>query len=97
MLKKDSSLYGFFLGLLFPCIGVFIFYLIKVKLHGGTFADFEGFFKTKQNIPKILVLGLIANMPLFYYFQIKRIDYTMKGIFIATCLIGMVILLYKFL
>ncbi len=47
-------------------------------------------------IPKIISLGLLATIPLITFYKNRKLHATLKGIFVAIMLYGIVAVLYKF-
>lgn len=95
-MNKDHLIIGLIAGILLPSIGCFIYYCIVFMPQHVSLIDFLHLvFDNKQNIPKIISLSLLANLPVFIYFKNRRCDKSMKGIFIATLLYALLIILYK--
>ena len=94
-MKRNSPVSGFIIGLLLPFLGLTVMYF-KWGQHNG----FGNFIKSltyqKGMASKVFTLSLLINLIPFAYCNIKRIDLTMRGIFIATMLYVLFILLIMF-
>ena len=94
-MKRDSPILGFVIGLFLPFVGLIIMYFVW-----GNHNGFGNFLKSLTYQPglasKVLTLSLLPNLVPFVYCNMKRIDYTMRGIVIATMLYAVLIILIKF-
>jgi hypothetical protein len=94
-MKVNVPITGFLIGLFLPILGMFIMYLIW-----GNHAGVPQFASSLAHQPgmaaKVVLLGLLINLIPFVYFNMKRLDYAMRGIFIATMLYAVFIVLIKF-
>ena len=94
-MKRDSPVLGFVLGLVLPFGGLIIMYFLW-----GHHQGFGNFLQSLTHQPglaaKVLTLSLLPNLVPFAYCNIKRIDGTMRGIFIATMLYVLLVVLIKF-
>jgi hypothetical protein len=97
MLKRDSLALGIVLGLLAPLIGGGLYYVMA-------FADqitFTEFLSLLKRYSKLLTgvssIALVANALVFTLFINRHQDKTAKGVFVATLLYGIVVILIKFL
>jgi len=86
---------GFIIGLLLPLLGLTLMYVLW-----GNHEGFGIFIKSLTYQPglasKVFTLSLLPNLIPFAYCNVKRIDLTMRGIFIATMLYVVPIILIKF-
>jgi hypothetical protein len=98
MFKKDSFVLGVILGILGPLIGLL---LLKYKRFGMlTFKEVYQYLDLQPGHGMLtagLTVSLLMNAILFTIFINSRIDKTAKGIFAATLVYGIVVLLMKFL
>ncbi len=94
-MKFNTPVLGFLIGLLLPFVGMFIVYLVWGE-HQGVFEFARTVSGQKGMASKVVLLGVLANLIPFAYTNIKRLDYTMRGIFIATMLYALLIVLIKF-
>ncbi len=94
-MKRNVPLLGFVIGAILPLLGMFIVYLI---LFQGV--DFNQFLKNLRHQPsqaaKVISLGILINVIPFIFYTNKRLDLTARGIFIATMLYAVFMLLIKF-
>lgn len=95
ILKKDNLKFGILLGILGPLLAMLIYYL---WIFSRTISLTEYFYvlrNNKQLLTAISSISLLANAILFtIYINIHR-DQTAKGIFVATLLYGIAVLVYK--
>lgn len=94
-MKRNVPVIGFLIGAVVPMLGFLIVFLIFRQ--GQTLGDFvDALIHNHQMFAKILTLSLIANLIPFVYCTNKRIDYTARGILIATMLYAVFIILLRF-
>lgn len=87
---------GFFIGLLMPLIGFLVVYLIM----GGGFGLIvwsHNLVDYPKAMAKVLSLSILANILPFIIFTTRRLDYAARGVFIATMLYAVAIVLLKIL
>ncbi|MBL0147147.1 MAG: hypothetical protein IPP48_17010 [Chitinophagaceae bacterium] len=94
--KKDSLLFGAILGFIGPLIGVLLYKYVKFQVFSFKevfqYMIYEPGHKT---LSVALSLALLVNAVLFtIYLNINK-DFTAKGIFIVTCIYGIVVLSLK--
>lgn len=96
--KKDNFLLGFVLGLLAPFIG-FIFFKYRNLGPLNYWEALQFIFVQPGHaiLTAAISVSLLANAIIFTLYVNAKIDKTAKGIFAATCLYGIVMLLFKFL
>lgn len=94
ILKRDKFLLGFILGLVGPVIGFIVIYFIQYSyISFGEFLDF--FMNDKRVITSVSTLSLLANAIIFaIYVHFNKYN-TFKGIFLATVIYGIGILVLK--
>ena len=91
----NRPIVGFFIGLLMPVIGFLVVFLILGR--GMTFGSFWNVMLTNhKQLALVLSLSILANLVPFIIFNNKRWDYAARGIFIATMLYAITIILLKF-
>lgn len=92
--RKDNFLLGFILGLLGPIIGLIVIYFTKYSATSfGAFIDY--FLNDKGIITSVGTLALLANAVIFaIYVHFNKYN-TFKGIFLATVIYGIGILILK--
>lgn len=93
-MKRNVPLVGFVVGVIFPMLGMLVMYFLKFK--GIPFGEFLNTLINNHKVAAmVLSLSLFANALPFIYYTNKRLDYTAKGIFIATMLYAVLIVLLK--
>lgn len=96
MFRKDKLPIGILYGLLGPIIGLFAYYFMAFYTRNVGFSEFLGYLKQyKTLLTGVSSISLIANAVLFTIFINTRKDQTAKGVFIATLLYGITVLLIK--
>lgn len=97
ILKKDNFILGTVLGFLGPLLGVIIFKVSKFQTISfrETF-DFMIFQESShRTLTVALSLALLVNAVLFTVYINARKDKTAKGIFVLTCVYGLLVLCIK--
>jgi hypothetical protein len=88
---------GFILGMIVPIFGISLLYVFKYMPQNVSVADYIYLLKTnKPNISKVISLGLIACIPLITYYKNRKAFQTLKGIFVAIIIYGLIAVAYKF-
>ena len=96
MLKRDDLKFGIMLGFLAPIVGMITYYFISFYTRDVRFSEFLMFMKTnKALLTGVSSISLVANAVIFTIFINTHKDKTAKGIFIATLIYGIVVLLIK--
>jgi hypothetical protein len=96
MLKKDSILSGVILGLFAPMLGPVIYYFVVFNEINLTFNNFLVLMgENKSLLTGVSSLSLMANAVFFAICIHFRKDKTAKGIFLATLIYGIGVLLIK--
>ena len=93
--KKDNLKFGIVLGLVAPLLAMLIYYFWNFA-RSFSLADY--FFLMKSNkslLTAISSISLLANAVLFTIYINTHRDQTAKGIFVATLIYGIGVLLYK--
>ena len=90
ILKKDNLKFGILLGILGPLLAMLLYYLwvFSRTIHLGEY--FYVLRTNKQLLTAISSISLLANAILF-----THRDKTAKGIFVATLIYGIAVLVYK--
>lgn len=95
-MKRDVPVIGFIIGALTPLLGFLIVYLI-FRNGGQSVENFiSTYWSNNKTFAKLLTLSLLANLVPFVYCNSKRYDYISRGIFIATMLYVVFIILLMF-
>lgn len=94
-MKRNLPVLGFIIGIIMPLIGYLVVFLVlgQGQSLGQFSANMAG---NHPNLAKVLSLSILANLLPFIYYTNKRLDLTARGIFIATMLYALVILLLKY-
>jgi hypothetical protein len=94
ILKKDNYAFGFVMGLLAPCLGFVAFKY--TRLQSIPFMEAVRFVLSEHALlSAALSVSLLANAAIFTYYINSHIDKTAKGIFFATGIYGIAILIIK--
>lgn len=95
ILEKDSLKFGLLLGILGPLLAMAIYYLWVFSRTIG-FGEYLYVLRTNiQLLTAISSICLLANAVLFTIYINTHRDKTGKGIFVATLIYGIFVLLYK--
>jgi hypothetical protein len=95
MFKKDNLKFGILLGILGPLLAMVIYYL---WVFSRTISFTEYLYvltHNKQLLTAISSLSLLANAVLFTVYINTHRDKTAKGVFVATLIYGIMVLVYK--
>ena len=93
-MKKSNLVLGLLLGLTMPLLGVVLFYLWKARSSPfGEFLDVA--FHNKAFLTATIIFSLFLNAVIFTYYVNKRLDKTAIGIFIATCVYAIPVIIIK--
>ena len=93
--KKDNLKFGIVLGILGPLFAMLLYY---VWVFSRTISLTEYFYvlrTNKQLLTAISSISLLANAILFTIYINTHRDKTAKGVFVATLLYGIFVLIYK--
>lgn len=95
-MKRNVPIFGFFIGLLLPILGLFIVFLIM----GGDYSGIGDFLRSMSRNGKeaalFLTLSLLINIIPFIFYTNRRLDLTARGILVATMLYAVLIVLIKY-
>ncbi|HEX3767358.1 MAG TPA: hypothetical protein VHT72_03240 [Puia sp.] len=95
ILKRDNLKFGILLGILGPLVAMLLYYL---WVFSRTIQLGEYFYvlrTNKQLLTAISSISLLANAILFTIYINTHRDKTAKGIFVATLIYGIAVLVYK--
>ncbi|MBC7904302.1 MAG: hypothetical protein H7Y27_12810 [Gemmatimonadaceae bacterium] len=96
MLKRDNFGLGLILGFLTPLLGMVIYYFIAFYPSNIGFKEFLLLMKQyKSVLTAVSSISLVANAVLFTYYVNTRKDRTTRGVFVATLIYGITVLLIK--
>jgi len=97
---SDSQRTGVVLGLLAPVAGFFLYatmYVTAIRPHNDLLWFVQDLFiGTRRYQAPVLSLALIANLPLFFWFDRKNMPKAMRGVIMATFVYGAVIVVLTF-
>lgn len=94
ILKKDNYAFGFIMGLLAPCLGFLAFKYTRLQAL-SLWESLEFIRLEPTLLSAALSVSLVANAILFTFYINAHIDKTAKGIFFATGMYGIIILILK--
>jgi hypothetical protein len=96
MFKKDDFKLGIVLGIVAPVLGLVIYYLISFYPSNVGFVEFLQYLKQYRTLlTGVSSISLLANAVLFTIYINGHRDKTAKGIFLATLVYGVAVLLIK--
>ena len=96
MLKRDDLKFGIILGFLAPIIGMITYYFISFYTRDVRFTEFLMYMKTnKALLTGVSSISLVANAVIFTIFINTHKDRTARGIFVATLIYGIIVLMIK--
>lgn len=96
-MKRNVPAFGLFIGLVLPILGILLVaFLFASTQHASLGSFLSGMKSNHDAAAKVCTLGLLINIAPFIYFTNKRLDQTAKGIFIATVLYAVIIVLLKY-
>ncbi|HET7003286.1 MAG TPA: hypothetical protein VFI33_18310 [Puia sp.] len=95
ILKRDNLKFGILLGILGPLLAMLLYYF-WVFSRTIQLGEYLYVLRTnKQLLTAISSISLLANAILFTIYINTRRDKTAKGIFVATLIYGIAVLVYK--
>jgi hypothetical protein len=93
--KRDQLKFGILLGIIGPLLAMFIYYF-WVFSRTISFSEYLYVLSSnKQLLTAISSLSLLANAVLFTIYINTHRDKTAKGVFVATLIYGIFVLVYK--
>lgn len=94
-MRMNRPVIGFVIGLLMPVIGFLVVYAVLGRSTG--FSAFTSHLMDyHKDLAMVLSLSILANVLPFILFTNRRLDYGARGVFIATMLYAILIVLLKF-
>lgn len=96
-MRLNQPIVGFLIGLVMPLLGFVVVYFVLGSGHNSLSTFFQYVMGAPKVMAKVLSLSILANIIPFLYFTRRRLDYAARGIFIATVLYAVAIVLLKFL
>lgn len=93
-MKKNKLVLGLVLGFILPMLGILLFYLWKSR--STPLLDFLSVaLQNKSFLTAMISFSLFLNAIVFTYYINKRLDKTAIGIFIATCVYALPVVIIK--
>lgn len=94
-MRLNQPIVGLVIGLIMPMFGLIVVYFMQSS--GLSFEDFISRTASSNDLAgKVITLSVLANLIPFLYFNRRRLDYTVKGIVIATILYMVLFIYVKF-
>lgn len=93
LMHKKEILFGFIIGCASVLVGIFIFDLGIGIYKGSSFSRIIERSFTTVVLDKRASIGVLLNLPLFYFFLNKKKDNYAKGVLFATLLVGLLFLI----
>jgi hypothetical protein len=95
-MRSDSQAIGIVTGLIAPVFGFLgygLLYVSAIRPHLGL-SEFvqDIFFGTREYQSPILSLSLIANLPLFFWYDRRDMYKAMRGVILASFIHGVIII-----
>lgn len=95
MLRPDSKLLGFLLGLVLPLVGILLFWTVAPR--PGGLNDIRALADHPDVVSAVISIGLLANLPAFFIFYRRKWDESARGVIMATFLYAIPIVYIKFI
>jgi hypothetical protein len=96
MFRKDNLVLGIVLGFIAPLLGILIHYFVVFYELDVSLPEYLGLFKNNTSLlTAVSSISLIANAIIFTLYINNHRDKTAKGIFLATLIYGIGVLLIK--
>ena len=96
MFKKDDLKFGILLGFIAPIFGLILYYFVSFYPQGIRFPEFLGYLKQYRTLlTGVSSISLVANAVIFTIYINGHRDKTARGIFLATLIYGVAVLLIK--
>ena len=94
-MKRNVPFFGFVLGALFPLLGFLVMYFIWGH-HEAVGEFMHSVMRSHDLAGKVFSLSLLANLVPFLFFTSRRLDYSARGVFVATMIYVVIIVLIKY-
>ena len=95
IIKRDTLLRGFIIGLIAPLFGFYFFNLIF--FHYWSIPQFINHVLELNVIAPVLSLSIIFNGAVFFLFLRLETEYSARGVLLATMLYGIAVIYFKFM
>ena len=93
-MKKDNLIFGLILGFITPLFGLTIYYFLGFYKHDVGVGEYLDYFRQRKFLTAVGSLALIANTVVFSIYVNRRYQ-TARGIFAATMVYAIIVLLIK--
>jgi len=94
-MRFNVPIVGFIIGLALPLLALVGFYAWRGNQDGiGHFMSSLTY--QKGMAAKVVLLSVLVNLIPFTWFNMKRLDYAMRGIFLATMLYALLVIMLMF-
>jgi hypothetical protein len=93
--KFDHPTFGFVLGMIFPMMGLYVFYLTNFKSLG--FLEFIDQMMGISRMTHVISLSVISNLAVFYFFIWKKFYFSVRGVLFATLVYTLIVVVQKFM
>ena len=94
-MNKKAIILGFLIGVLTTFIGISIYTIIIGLKLDLSFQDIINRILSTNVLGKRASIGVLLNLPVFYYFLNKKKEDYAKGILIAIVLVALIFILNK--
>lgn len=95
-MKRNVPVIGFIIGALVPLFGFMVVYMIFKNSNQSLESFVSAYWANNKTFAKLMTLSILANLIPFVYCNFKRYDYISRGVFIATMLYVVFIILLMF-
>lgn len=95
-MTKKAIIIGFVIGLITTFIGITIYTIIIGLNLDLSFQDITNKIFSTRVLGKRASIGVLLNLPVFYYFLNQKKEDHAKGVLIAIVLVALVFILTKF-
>jgi hypothetical protein len=93
--KKDNLVFGIIIGLIAPLLAMILYYYLNLT-RSISLSEYFYLLKTNKSLlTGVSSISLVANAIFFTIYINTHRDKTAKGIFVATLIYGITVLLYK--
>jgi hypothetical protein len=94
--KNDHFLFGFASSLAASIFGLVLVYVVKFMNNNVSFMQYLEMLQTEPSFRSaILSLALLANIPLVYFIQQRKLFKSFKGLAVVVLCLGLIIVLNK--
>jgi hypothetical protein len=94
-MRLNVPITGFILGLVLPALAILGFYAWRGN-HEGIGHFITSLTYQKGMAAKVVLLSVLVNLVPFTWFNMRRLDYAMRGVFMATMLYALLVIMLMF-